>query len=890
MAPKKAKAKAEPKAKAAVEEEKAEEAKPEAKPEAKEDTKEEAKDDTKEEAKEEAKEEEPKEKEGDAPADKRPKVKEGAVTLNLSDATLNAMAVNGGKALMPLTEGGMQFLLAGVRANAGMKAGRYMFEVRMLEYLNPIEQQGNARTPQPRSLLRLGVSTAGSSLLLADGASNCCFDSEGFFVHDKTRKRVAKKFMRDQVIAVLVNLDAASPNANTISLFVNGARACDPVALPENLRGQPLFPTVTYRNVSVQVNFGPVTCAPLPFTCTMLGGAATADLEMAAQAKAGKPEVVFPVGLPENGYFDWVDQFLENNPGYTELSARKIIEWAGKSGFMVPRQLGGTKDKPDAKLGVPDLDDGSIAKVLAAIAPTAQTNFVVAELKSNLLPADRADALLRFSANDFKRKAIVVMGEPEQAYKDWVHEKMLDEKKAKAEAEKKRKAAEEERKRLIEARKKKAEEDRKARLEAAAAAKRKREGTEEAEAEEGKAEEGAEGEAKEEEKEDKEEKKEDEKMEVEEAKEAEPEAPIELTEEEKQIVHRKTSQADMGEKELTKSYALFSLPTKAEGFEEVAFAWQKDKKCAELLKAFVMEKKMSSRAEDLMPGADFKEQYSKWQESLRHWRTRQAEFKDPAKRKAAQAKKVEEAKKKIEEEKQRLIDAGDEESAKALEESAVKEAEPMEIDVESLDPMSVEDITDLGNGEPLFANFTYEDWTLLVTRFELHLLVHSFKKDLNDPDRPGFGLKDLGFYFNKYYKKQWNFSQFGVKEFDDLVELLNNSVSLDADSGNLKADAEEGCPLEKFVQLTEDNRRERQRRIDAGDETARLKFTRPQAPKGGGKGAVTGGNGKGQPGGAYGKGAAPAYGQKRPAATMPYAANKQARTVYATGAGAYSRR
>merc|ERR550537_684166 len=98
-------------------------------------------------------------------------------------------------------------------------------------------------------------------------------------------------------------------------------------------------------------------------------------------------------------------------------------------------------------------------------------------------------------------------------------------------------------------------------------------------------------------------------------------------------------------------------------------------------------------------------------------------------------------------------------------------------------PMTVEDITDLGNGEPLFANFTYEDWTLLVTRFELHLLVHSFKNDLNDPDRPGFGLKDLGFYFNKYYKKQWNFSQFGVKEFDELVELLKDSVSLDAESG-----------------------------------------------------------------------------------------------------------
>lgn len=31
------------------------------------------------------------------------------------------------------------------------------------------------------------------------------------------------------------------------------------------------------------------------------------------------------MGLPEQGYFDWVDQFLQKNPGYVELSDRKII-------------------------------------------------------------------------------------------------------------------------------------------------------------------------------------------------------------------------------------------------------------------------------------------------------------------------------------------------------------------------------------------------------------------------------------------------------------------------------------------------------------------------------------------------------------------------------------
>jgi len=34
----------------------------------------------------------------------------------------------------------------------------------------------------------------------------------------------------------------------------------------------------------------------------------------------------------------------------------------------------------------------------------------------------------------------------------------------------------------------------------------------------------------------------------------------------------------------------------------------------------------------------------------------------------------------------------------------------MEINVEDIDVLKVEDVCDLGNGEPLFANFTYEDW------------------------------------------------------------------------------------------------------------------------------------------------------------------------------------
>jgi len=889
MAPKKAKAeakKSQPKAQAEAPKDDAE---AELKDEPKEELKEEVKEETPKEetqvkqdvdmeatkgdvvddaAQEESKpEDKDKEMEEDAAADKRSKVKQGSVTLNFDDATLNAMPVHGGKVLMSLTEGGMQYLLASARCNAGIKAGRYMFEVRILETLNPVEHQGHNRPPGPRQLVKVGFSLGGSSLFMGDGASNCCFDSEGFFVHDKTRKRTSGKFYRDQTVAVLLNVDASLANANTVSLFVNGVRATEPIPLPEALQGKPLYPTVTYKNVSLEVNLGPAPRAPLPFTCNMVAAAAAEDLEIPTlvKRKDGKGELVLPVGLPDTGYFDWVDKFLAENPGFVELSDRKILEWASKSGIWKARVgSGGSSDKPEANTGVPAIDDWSVSRVIAAVAPTLPRNYIVPELKANLVKSDREEALLRFTAEDFHRKAVVLMGDPDQPYKEFIQKLLLEEKKVQAEAERRKKAQEAERKRQQEERKRKAEAARKS----YEAAKRRRMGEEVEEPEEA---------------EEKPEEEEEAKPVEEEEKEEEPEEPVELTEEDKALKCRKLPMPDMAERELARSYASFALPEKSEGFDEVTFVWDKESSCASLLKSWVLEKKQTQRAEDLVPGADFKAAMTAWQKAVQDWRKMQADFRDPGKRRAAKEKRLEEARQKIEEEKKTLIEAGDEEGAKALEQKAEEPEE--EIDTENLDVLAVEDIKDIGNGEPLFGQFQYEDWTLLSTRYELHILVHSFKKDLNDPDRPSFHLKHLAFYYQKYFRKPWNFQQFGIKEFDDLVELLKDSVSVDS-AGHLKADESEDTPLERFVKLTEDNRRERQRRIDAGDETARLKFSKPtpQAQKGndGGKGGY-GKGGKNSYGGGGGGGGS--YGQKRPYNPPPAPSYKQTRSTY--GGGSY---
>jgi len=641
-----------------------------------------------------------------------------------------------------------------------------------------------------------------------------------------------------------------------VSVFRDGQRISEPQALPENLQGQTLFPTITYRNVTLQVNFGSSPLAQLPFKCHMLSDASEKDVQVTPAPKEGKCEVMFPVGMPDTGLFDWVDGFLAKNPTYTELSDRKILEWAAKSGLW--RQKGyswkATNDDPEMGFGIPMMDDNSVSRLLTAIAPTLKRNFVVMQLKSNLVASERAEALARFGSEHFNKVASVVMGEPNAQYKKLVQDLLLAEKKKKADAERKKKSMEAERKRLAEERQKKAEAAKKARL---AAQKKDKDGDEE-EIEE----------AKEEEK--KEDAMEDEGP------------PPELTEEEKKLTHRTMDASDLAATVLAKAFANFAIPSKSEGFTAVNFEWEKEAACAKILKEYVHEKKMTERVETLNPGEWFTDEWKKWTKTLQEWRSRQSQWKDPIKRKQLLAKKKEAEKKE-----------GEDADAAA--------AAPMEVNAEDLDVWTdVKDVMDIGSGEPLFANFAYEDWALLSIRYELHLLVHGFKKDLDDPERPSFVEPHAAYYYNKYFKKAFNVKLFGVSDLAGLVELIKESVKLN-EKNMLECGKSEDTPFENFVKLTEDHRRERQRRMDAGDETAQLKFTKPSPPppKQGQQGqrpqapSYPPSGSRPQAGGSYGAPRYPSYGansggaQKRPYTPAPaaYNANKAPRTQSYHGGG-----
>lgn len=239
------------------------------------------------------------------------------------------------------------------------------------------------------------------------------------------------------------------------------------------------------------------------------------------------------------------------------------------------------------------------------------------------------------------------------------------------------------------------------------------------------------------------------------------------------------------------SFAQFTTPEKNEGFDEIRYEWSKADKAAEYMKARVKTMKLNIRLDSLKPGQFFKDKTAEFRKSFQEWQDKQKSWKQSSK----------------------------------------KDDDDDEADLDTVD-----NVLDAGNGIPLFANFAYEDWTMLQTRFEFWALTVSFIKDLDDPDRPGVPYKDILFYYSRYFNKQISPKQFAAKDLDEVLNMIKDTVALNADK-LLVASLDDNESIIKFVKLTESVRRARQRRIDGGDETARLVFPPPEVQRPGGYGS-----------------------------------------------------
>merc|ERR1712060_803991 len=193
-----------------------------------------------------------------------------------------------------------------------------------------------------------------------------------------------------------------------------------------------------------------------------MGDSSVDDIEITPPEKtrSGKYEAIFPVGLPDEGLFDWLDLFLEKHKDYTELSDRAILRWAEQSG-LTRAKVKTSNDKPEMGFGIAMMDDGSVRRVLNAVAPIQQRNYVVMEVRANLVKDERKELLAKWASSGLKRTAAVIMGEPPADIKKRNQDRGLQLKQEAADAAFRAKLAEENKQRLLEQQKRAMERERK---------------------------------------------------------------------------------------------------------------------------------------------------------------------------------------------------------------------------------------------------------------------------------------------------------------------------------------------------------------------------------------------------------------------------------------------
>merc|ERR1712060_729099 len=116
-----------------------------------------------------------------------------------------------------------------------------------------------------------------------------------------------------------------------------------------------------------------------------------------------------------------------------------------------------SNDKPEIGSGLRDLDDGSVLRFLKSIAAIHNRNYVVQEVRGNLISEERTALMATFPKSRFKRIASVQVGEPTLEFKQKTQETILTRKQNVADAEFRAKKAQERAKREQERRQKLAE-------------------------------------------------------------------------------------------------------------------------------------------------------------------------------------------------------------------------------------------------------------------------------------------------------------------------------------------------------------------------------------------------------------------------------------------------
>jgi len=120
-----------------------------------------------------------------------------------------------------------------------------------------------------------------------------------------------------------------------------------------------------------------------------------------------------------------------------------------------------------------------------------------------------------------------------------------------------------------------------------------------------------------------------------------------------------------------------------------------------------------------------------------------------------------------------------------------------------------------------YKDFSKEDWLLAELQCRIHSVIHAFKEDVNDPERPSFALTNL-IHYCKLYAKPVNPAFYGVEKVEDFEDLIPGSWVID--DGMVLSAHEKDVDFDVFFKLCKDEREGRAMRLEAGDEAAKLTF------------------------------------------------------------------
>merc|ERR1712187_294572 len=82
-------------------------------------------------------------------------------------------------------------------------------------------------------------------------------------------------------------------------------------------------------------------------------------------------------------------------------------------------------DKPDLNLDCPPIDQGGIERMIKTFAPMQGRNYIVMEVRNNLIEQDRINLLNKFPSETFRKIAQVQIGDASADFKQKTRDVML---------------------------------------------------------------------------------------------------------------------------------------------------------------------------------------------------------------------------------------------------------------------------------------------------------------------------------------------------------------------------------------------------------------------------------------------------------------------------------